>query len=112
MPNFIVQQNEKFKEVNTAEFYIEIAEGDFTGLSFVFGPIEFLGEDEEGNGRVKFDYHLLETPEFVILEEHREQIEGVVGMVLHKILEDMSKTPAGENLDETGSIDTEQPVEG
>jgi hypothetical protein len=112
MPSFIVQQNEKFKEANTAEFYIEITEGDYTGLSFVFGPIEFIGEDEDGNGRVKFDYHLLETPEFVILEEHREEIESVIGSVLHKILEDMSNTPEGENTDEIGNVDSEQPAEG
>lgn len=112
MPNFIVQKNEKFKENNTAEFYIEIDEGTFQGLSFVFGPVEFLGEDEEGNGRVKFDYHLLETPEFVILEEHREQIETEIGLVLHKILEDMAKNTDGEQTDEIGTGDTEQSTEG
>lgn len=112
MPKFTVRQNERFKDTNTAEFYIEISEGDFSGLCFVFGPIEFLGEDEEGNGRVKFDYHLLDTPEFVILEEHREQIENIIGMVLHKILEDMTKNSEGEASDETGNADTEQPAEG
>lgn len=112
MSNFIVQKNERFKDGNTADFYIEISEGDYEGVCFVFGPVEFLGEDKEGNGRVQFDYHLLFSPEGVILEEHREHLEGVIGLVLHKIFEDMVKTPEGETTDEIGNTDTEQSTEG
>lgn len=112
MLKFNVKQNDRFNEVTPADFYIEIDEGEFQGMSFVFGAIEFIGEDEDGNGRVKFDYQLLETPEFVILEEHTEKIEDAIGMVLHKILEDMANTSEGENTDEAGNIDSEQPTEG
>lgn len=120
MSDFIARKNEHYVDVTTAEFYIEITEGVYAETCFVFGPIEFLGEDAEGNGRVKFDYTLLHTPEFVILEKHQEDIEQVIGSVLHKLLEDMANTPVdpnntprlGEDVDEIGNFDTEQPTEG
>jgi len=112
MPSFTIQQNEKFKEVSTSEFYIEIDEGDYTGLSFVFGPIKFLGEDEEGNGRIEFDYDLLFIPERIDISEHRSNIEHMIGMILHNILEDAAKKQEGDNINEAGNIDPEQSVEG
>lgn len=105
-PSYEVKSNQFYKENNTADFYIELTEGPFTGLCFVFGPIMFDGEDEQGNGKVKFDYHLLFIPAHVNFDEQKPDIEGVVGAILQHLLETMVTN------DETGTSDTESTAEG
>lgn len=109
MPNFIVQKNENFTENTDAEHYIEITDGPHAGVCFLLGQITFLGEDDEGNGRVSFDYNLLFTPEHVNLEEEKGNIEESIGGVLHKILEDMTKN---EEMNEARNINSDESIEG
>lgn len=107
MPNFEVKPNHYYKENHASDFYIEIMDGPFQGLCFVFGPIEFAGEDERGNGKVKFDYHLLFIPANVNFEEQKFELEQMVGSVLQRILENLV-----ESSNETGDSNTESTDEG
>lgn len=112
MFNFEVKKNEYFVAPNPEEkidFYIEISDGAFQGLCFAYGPIEFAGEDEEGNGQINFDYHLFQIPESVNIQEQKQDVETVISKVLNKILEDMVTRA---NTDETRNADTEQSTEG
>lgn len=104
-----VKENKEY-ENDPASHYLEISEGKYEGMHFTLGKIEFIGEDEEGNGNIQFDYRLLFLPEHFIFEEEKAEIEQVVALVLEKILENtIDRT--GE-IDETGNSDTEQPSEG
>jgi hypothetical protein len=102
MPKFIVENNtEKYEG---KPFYLKILEGPCEGMEFTLGKIEFLGEDEEGNGKISFDYDLLFTPESISIEEHKELIEQNITDVLVNILEDMTT----KEKNETGNTDSEQ----
>jgi hypothetical protein len=105
-----VRQNEIYKE-DPASHYLEVSDGKFEGMHFTLGKIEFLGEDEEGNGKIQFDYRLLFLPEQFKFEEEKEEIENLVGLVLNKILENSASQTPTEVEDETGNSDTEQPSE-
>ena len=108
MSKFTVHENVQFKEVSKSDHFLTIEEGEFKNVSFSFGKIEFLGEDDDGQGHVKFDYDLLEVPDTIILQENaetRERLEGVIGETLHQILLEMT-TNTGTD-DETGDTDTQ-----
>lgn len=109
MPKFEIRKNpEENPLYENKDHYIEIVEGRFTGVHFTFGQIEFLGEDEEGNGNISFDYDLLFVPEHVNLLEEKQSIEADVAIVLQDILENM----LSEEANETGNSDSEQSTEG
>lgn len=109
MHNYIVKENVEYKDQNTASHYLTFEQGPLEGLAFTFGKIEFLGEDEDGNGKINFDYHLLSVPESVKLEESKEEIENEIGEVLRVLLEEnLTK----ENENETGNDDSVEFVEG
>ena len=115
MSSFKVVENELYKEVNTATHYIEFDSGPFDGLCFTFGKIEFMGEDEEGHGKINFDYHLISIPETIILEENRDEIERHIGAVLQRILEEQvanEKNNEQEVVNEAGDNDIEQSAQG
>lgn len=98
------------EEEDTSEFLLEISQGDFQGVQFQFGPIEFAGEDENGNGQINFNYVLLNVPEEINIEESREQIEEVIGMILQEILEEQMLNST-EDVNETGNLDSDQFIE-
>jgi hypothetical protein len=98
-----IKKNTYYKENNATDFYIELMEGPLTGLCFVYGPITFKGEDEEGNGLIDYDYHLLYIPSTINFEEKKFDIEQAVGQILQKILE----SAAEDRKDETGTSNTE-----
>lgn len=109
MFKFSTHENNDFKEVSTSDHFLTIEEGEFKDVSFSFGKIEFVGEDDEGQGHVKFDYDLLQVPDSITLQENtetRERLENVIGEILHEILVDM--TVNNGETDEIGDVDTEQ----
>jgi len=114
MSSFIVKENTEYTEVNTATHYIEIDSGPLNGLCFIFGPVEFMGEDEEGNGKINFDYHLIHVPETITFQERRDEIEGNIGKILQIIIEQQvaQERDNQEVVNETGTGDTEQSTEG
>lgn len=108
MLKYEVKPNHYYKENNASDFYIELMEGPLEGLCYVYGPINFVGEDEEGNGNIKFDYHVLYIPANINFEEQKFDIEQNVGQILQHILESIVE---GEK-NETGTGDTESTTEG
>jgi hypothetical protein len=66
------------------DFYLQITEGEFTGVTFNFGEIQFIGEDDEGSGIVNFDYTVYDSP--FDLTESIESLEAVLGGVLQDVL--------------------------
>ena len=111
MPSYKAYPNDRFQKETAIPIthYIEITEGENAGVCFSFGKIEFLGEDEEGNGKMRFDYHLLSCPEHIILKESLSNIEQNIGDILQEILREMVEKDMGEmNKNETGNLNTEQ----
>lgn len=111
MPKFIVEANPKENPVypnSKSDHFINIVSGPYEGTHFTFGKIEFLGEDEEGNGNISFDYDLLFIPETLDLLEQKQDIESAIAAVLQDVLENL----LNEEEDETRNVDTEQPTEG
>lgn len=102
MPKFEVVPNEHY-EVDSDHF-INITEGKFKDFRFIFGELRFQGQDEEGNGRVAFNYDLLSTAEGITLnDELKEEFEQEVGEVLKEIMSEI----LNKEEDETGDIDTQ-----
>ena len=112
MHKFAVRQNDGVYPSTTSDHYLEITDGPFTGLHFVLGRIEFKGEDEEGNGRIEFDYTLLLSPEGVNVQEQKNEIEALISEVLHAIIEKMVENAKKGEMNETGNDDTQQSTEG
>lgn len=108
MSSYEIKPNHYYKENNAADFYIEITDGPFVGLCFVFGQIEFAGETEKGEGIVNFDYNLLYIPANISYEEQKFDIEQLVSSVLHRILETMVEN----SNNETGTDSIESTDEG
>lgn len=106
MHKFKVHLNDRFPEAQGADHYISLTEGELDGICFNFGKIEFVGEDEEGFGKISFDYDLLFLPEHIILEDIKDNLEEEIGVVLKQVLEDMS---TGEYDNEAGNPNPEQP---
>lgn len=109
MPKYEVRSNkgdERPYPYTTSDHFLEIMEGLFVGLHFSFGQIEFAGEDENGNGKINFDYNLLYIPEHINLDESKPDVEQMIGTILQHVLETMVTN------DETGTSDTESTAEG
>jgi len=105
MSNYKIHSNNKYSEIESDHF-IEITEGGFEGVHFNFGKIEFVGEDEQGNGKINYDYNLLYIPDTIILDMDRPLLERELGNILQTILETL--VPKNE----TGTGDTESTDEG
>lgn len=119
MPKFSVHalpDDTKSVEMDV-DHYIQIDEGDFEGVQFTFGKIQFLGQDDEGQGRIIFDYDLVSVPEHMkfsttadltedSLEEIRVQLEALLGDIMQQILSDITLPESGEQ-NEIGNADTE-----
>lgn len=86
MSNFKIVPNERFPEAGT-DHYVELLEGSFSGLCFNINQLEFVGEDDEGNGKISFNYDLVFVPETITLnEEMLPSLEEVISSTLHSIL--------------------------
>lgn len=102
MPKFEVVPNDMY-EIESDHF-ISITEGKFKDFHLEFGELRFQGQDEEGNGRIAFNYDLLSHPEGVTLnEELKEEFELVVGEILKEIMTEI----LNQEQDEVRDIDTE-----
>lgn len=95
------------KEVD-GTYVIQIDEGEFEGVHYGYGPIQFLGEDEDGFGRLAFSYDLYSSGRDVNIndEEIAQRLETVLAEILSTIV--------AENLNradnEIGNPDTDEPT--
>lgn len=112
MPNFIVKKNLGVYPNIKSDHYLEVTEGSLVGMHFSLGRIEFIGEDEEGNGKIEFDYDLLLVPADVNIVEQKSEIEATISAALQTILEQMVENSKTEGTNETGNDDSQQPAEG
>lgn len=103
-----VRENNQYPN-DPASHYLEVVDGKWEGMHFTLGRVEFLGEQEDGSGKIEFDYNLLAVPEPYTFEENKQEIEHIVAQVLQKILENSAEKG---REDETGNSDTEQSSEG
>lgn len=63
-----------------------LEEGPFQGVIFVFGKIEFLGEDKDGLGRFLYDYELIKAPKDI----NTKALEVEIGPILDNIIKNSS----------------------
>ena len=111
MSKFEIKRLNEIVEEETSEFFLEISEGKFQGIQFQFGAIEFAGEDENGNGKINFNYQLLNVPEEIKLSENtREDLHNTLGDILQEILE-AQVLNSTEELHETGNLDSDEFIE-
>lgn len=102
MPKYEVRENDKY-EIDDDHF-ITITEGKFLGTDFVFGELRFQGQDEEGNGRIAFDYDLLSLGEGITLnDENQHEFEQDLSNVLRNIMTEIF----AQEENETRDADTE-----
>ena len=106
MSNFMVRENPN-KEQGLPEFFIEITEGEFKDLLFVFGTIQNIDENEESQeSHLTFDYDLHFVPENITInDETKTRIDVTVGDILHQIL--MAAYTQEVNSDEDRNDDSE-----
>lgn len=78
---------------------IHIDEGPFTGVTFNFGVVKYVGDDDGGNAVIRFDYDIIEDS-FGFTEEDKIGFESTLSEILATILEDSVKEqPDGTNRD-------------
>ena len=66
---------------------IRILGGEFSGLKFTYGKIQFNEIDgDEDNLALKFDYDVIDNPKEINLEESKENIIKVLGDILVEVL--------------------------
>jgi len=82
---FSVQPMENSPE-GSQDHEILIEDGEFTGVRFNFGAIEFAGEDGDGNGTIRFNYDIHSDP---VPDDAKERFESVIGEILHTIILEM-----------------------
>ena len=93
-----IHPNTRFTDQASADHYIEIDEGPFSGACFNISRVEFMGEDEEGNGRITFDYTLFYLPEQLLHEDIQMELESAVADILNDIIvNSLEKTTNQEN---------------
>jgi hypothetical protein len=111
MSKFEIKKLNDTIEEETTEFFLEIVEGKFQGIQFKFGAIEFAGEDENGNGKINFNYELLTVPEEIKLSENtHEDLHETLGDILQEILEGQILNST-EELHDTGNLDSDEFIE-
>lgn len=111
MSKFEIKRLNEIVEEETSEFFLEITEGKFQGIQFQFGAIEFAGEDENGNGKLNFNYELLSVPEELNLSENTYgELNKTMGDILQEILEEQMLNST-EELHETGNLDSDEFIE-
>lgn len=105
MPRYHLKENTTHPDYKQSH-YIHIDEGQFEGLCFNFGKLQFMGEDPDGNGRIQFEYDLISSPESLILnDETTPQLEAVVSEILNEII---INTLEDQELNETRDSDTDE----
>lgn len=104
MPKFHLKKNTTHPDLKETH-YIHIDDGELAGMCFLFGKIEFMGEDEDGNGRVMFDYDLISMPEHITLnEDTKKQVEAEVSVILNEIIINSLE----QNADEIRNTDSDE----
>ncbi len=106
MHNFAVRENPN-KDAGLPDFFIEILEGEFKDLLFVFGKIQNIDEnDESGEAHLTFEYDLHFVPEHITINDDiKTRIDVTVGNILQQILMDAYNREV--NSDEDRNDDSE-----
>lgn len=78
---------------------VKLLEGTFENVIFKFYDIKFVGEDEEGNGILKFDYDILESAGLMKEELTSKDFETTIGDILLKLITDSIEYAANRDKD-------------
>jgi hypothetical protein len=73
-------------EANDDHWAIQLTEGKYAGVVYRYGTVKFMGEDEEGNGRVTFEYDILDPRDFQREALVGPEIDEIFGRILHDII--------------------------
>lgn len=89
---------------------IQLTEGKYAGVVYRYGTVKFVGEDEDGNGRVTFEYDILDPKGFNREEIFGPEIDEIFGKILHNIiiesLENKEELNGNDRKDDSEAIDT------
>ncbi len=78
---------------------ISITDGPFAGIVFNFGVVKYVGDDDDGNAIIQFDYDIIEDS-YGFIEEDKANFELTLSNILSTIFEDSVKEqPDGTNRD-------------
>jgi hypothetical protein len=100
----------KYKLVDAPDNHwgIQIEEGKYEGIIYRYGKVQFLGEDEEGNGIINFEYDVLESGLFTPEEIQGEEIDKIFGDILQElIIESLKEKQQNENTREGDSEESD-----
>lgn len=92
----------KYEFVPTEDNFwaIKLIDSDLAGITFRYGEVKFLGEDEDGNGKMSFDYHVLDAGPFEKEELVGDKINKILGDILTElIIESLKEREAAERGD-------------
>lgn len=101
----------KYKLVDAPDNHwgIQIEEGDFAGVIYRYGVVQFLGEDEEGNGIVNFEFNVLDPGPFEVEQIAGEAVDKIFGEILQElIIESLKEKQKNENDREGDSEESDQ----
>lgn len=86
---------------------IEVVQGEFEGMIFVYGKIEFLGEDSQGNGRFMFDHTIIKDPDNGRMPDFSPKSNKIAEQILQDIMNQSASIVEQEALerDQSDAID-------
>lgn len=65
---------------------LQLSEGKYAGIIYRYGSVKFVGEDDEGNGRISFEYDILDPSDFNREDLVGEELSTIMGEILHDII--------------------------
>lgn len=77
-------------DISHEHWGIRIEDGQFSGLVFNFGVVKFVGEDDDGNAIIRFDYDIIEHS-YGFIETDTPKLELAMSDILSTVLEDSLK---------------------
>lgn len=97
----------KLKEGPNNIWAIELLESKFAGVLYSYGAIKFMGEDEEGNGIMHFEYDIIDPGPFISKEEiSGKEADEIMGQVLQDLIYETLK--AREEARKNGNVDNRE----
>lgn len=89
----------KYKLIDAPDNHwgIQLEEGTFAGVTYRYGKVQFLGEDEEGNGLINFEYDVLDPGPFTVEQIVGDEVDKIFGEILQELIIESLKEKEKQN---------------
>jgi len=86
-------------EIPENHWGIKLLETKYAGVTYRYGQVKFLGEDEQGNGVVHFEYEVLDPADFSVDEIKGDDVDLILGEILQELIIESLKEKEKNEID-------------